>query len=157
MKQRAPVLFLALIVIAAMVAARPFAQTAASDVVQPSRGAPEVIAATFSSAFCPACAVLKPKLARVLPRFADKPIAFVEFDYTIADRKALRAKAEALGIAPIYEAAAGATGYTVLIDAQSGLVLDTLTQNFSEKALEAALARALDIAAYTDDQPAVTE
>jgi len=148
MAKRGPLVLLALFAVAAIIAARPFAAGASSDVVQDAHGAPQMIVATFSSAFCPSCAVLKPRLARVAPRFAGAPVAFVEFDYTIADEKTLSARAEALGIAPVYAAAAGATGYAVLIDAESGLVLDTLTRNFSEKAMEAAIARALAIASY---------
>lgn len=153
MKGRAPLAVLALFAIAAFAAARPFAEGAASDVVQGSHGEPQVIAATFASAYCPSCAVLKPKLARVAPRFSMAPVEFVEFNFTIADAAALRARAESLGIAHVYDAAAGATGYTVLIDAETGLVLDTLTQNFSEKAMGDALSRALAIASYAEEQP----
>jgi thiol-disulfide isomerase/thioredoxin len=147
MRNKAPLLFLAAFAAALFFAVRPVAQ----DVTQSAKGEPQLIAATFASAFCPACRVLKPKLARVAPAFADAPVEFVEFDYTTGDEKALRAKAEALGVAAIFDAAGGATGYTVLIDAETGAVIDTLTQKFSEGAMKSAIARAVDIATRTDE------
>ena len=146
MRNKAPFAFLAAFAVALFFAVRPVAQ----DVTQSAKGEPQLIAATFASAFCPACRVLKPKLARVTPAFTDAPIEFVEFDYTTGNEKALRAKADALGIRAIYDAANGATGYTVLIDAQTGAVLDTLTQKFSEGAMKSAISRAVDIATRTD-------
>jgi thiol-disulfide isomerase/thioredoxin len=147
MRNKAPQFFFAAFAAAIFFAARPVAQ----DVTQSAKGEPQLIAATFASAFCPACRVLKPKLARVAPAFADAPIEFVEFDYTGASDAALRAKAGAFGVSAIYTAANGATGYTVLVDAETGAVIDTLTQKFSEGAMKSALARALDIATRTDE------
>lgn len=115
-------------------------------------GEPELIAATFSSEWCAACRVLKPKLAQVLPDFADKPVRFVEYDFTFGQTDAIRAQADADGVGGIYARVKGATGFTVLIDADSGEIIDTLTMNHSPAAMAAALDDALAIAkAYTDD------
>ncbi|MEQ8935436.1 MAG: thioredoxin domain-containing protein, partial [Amphiplicatus sp.] len=51
-------------------------------------GEPELIAATFSSEWCASCRVLKPNLAQVLPKFASKPVRFVEYDFTFGQTDA---------------------------------------------------------------------
>ncbi len=115
-------------------------------------GEPALIAATFSSEWCAACRVLKPKLAQILPDFAGKPVRFVEYDFTFGQTDAIRAQADADGVGAIYERFKGATGFTVLIDADSGEIIDTLTMNHSPAAMAAALDDALTVAkAHTDD------
>ncbi len=124
----------------------------ASGAEQPSAGKPEIVAATFASAWCASCKVLMPKLARVLPGFKGKPVAFVELDFTFGDSDALRAEAQANRIAGVYERNKGATGFTVLVDYDSGEIIDILTMNFSEDALRSAIARAIAIASLTDER-----
>ncbi|MEQ8177358.1 MAG: hypothetical protein RIC52_10245 [Amphiplicatus sp.] len=117
-------------------------------------GEPELIAATFSSEWCASCRVLKPNLARVLPDFASKPVRFVEYDFTFGQTEAMRAQADADGVGDIYARFKGATGFTVLVDADSGEIIDTLTMNHSPAAMAAALDDALAVAeAHTDDPP----
>ncbi len=120
-------------------------------------GEPEIVAATFASEWCPACKVLEPKLAEVIPEFAGEPVTFIEFDFTFGERKDLAELADAHGVGEIYARNKGATGFTLLIDADTGEIIDTLTMNFSEKAMRAAIARAISIASYTDDTPASPE
>lgn len=115
-------------------------------------GEPEIVAATFASAWCPACKVLEPKLRKVIPGFAGKPVAFVEFDFTFGPREELKAEAERFGIGDLYERNKGATGFTVLVDADTGEIVDTLTMNFSEDAMRSAIARAIAVASYTDEE-----
>lgn len=118
-------------------------------------GEPEIVAATFASAWCSSCKILQPKLARIIPEFAGAPVAFVEFDFTFGDRAETAAKAERHGVSDIYERNKGATGFTLLIDAETGDILDTLTMNFSEDAMRGALGRAIEIASSTDESRAV--
>lgn len=125
----------------------------AGDDATPFVGEPEIIAATFSSAWCAACAVLEPKLARVTPAFASAPVAFVKFDFSFGPRDETREAAERFGLEGLYERNKGATGFTVLVDADTGEIVDTLTMNFSEAAMKSAIARALALAAYTDKAP----
>lgn len=113
-------------------------------------GEPEIVAATFASAWCSACKVLKPKLAKVIPAFASEPVAFVEFDFTFGPRDEVKAEAERYGLADLYERNKGATGFTLLIDADTGEIVDTLTMNFSEAAMKSAIARAVAVASYTE-------
>lgn len=128
-----------------------FARTSATSADAPGAGKPEIVAATFASSWCSACKVLKPKLARVIPGFKNDPVAFVEFDFTFGPRDEVRAEADKYGIGDLYERNKGATGFTVLVDYDTGEILDTLTMNFSEDAMRSAIARAVAIASYTDE------
>ncbi len=117
-------------------------------------GEPEIIAATFASAWCSACKILEPRLARVAPAFADKPVRFVEFDFTFGKKGAHADLATENGFADVYERFQGATGFTLLIDADTGDVVDTLTINHSEDAMRAAIAAAVAVASKSADAPA---
>jgi thiol-disulfide isomerase/thioredoxin len=114
-------------------------------------GKPEVVAATFASSWCSSCKILKPKLAKVIPDFSSEPVTFIEFDFTFGPRDELKDEAEAFGLGDLYENNKGATGFTVLVDADTGEVLDTLTMNFSEAAMRSAIGRAIAIASHTDE------
>ncbi|MEZ5893455.1 MAG: hypothetical protein R3C58_10005 [Parvularculaceae bacterium] len=146
-KRLIPAAFAALFVGALVFATR----APASGTAAPFDGEPEIIAATFASAWCPACRVLEPKLAKVIPEFSSEPVSFVEFDFTFGPRDELKQAAEAYRIGEIYERNKGATGFTILVDYDTGEILDTLTMNFSEAAMKAAIARAIVIAASTDE------
>lgn len=128
-------------------------RTPAADAEAAFSGKPEIVAATFASAWCSSCKVLKPKLAKVIPGFKDEPVAFVEFDFTFGANDDIRAEAEEYGVEEIYDRNKGATGFTILVDYDTGKILDTLTMNFSEGAMRSAIARALAVAAYTDETP----
>lgn len=106
-------------------------------------GEPEVVAASFVSAWCSSCKILQPRLASVMPDFADKPVKFVELDFTFGQRKELEEAANSEGLAGIYPQFKGATGFTVLVDRDTGEIIDTLTINHSPKAMRAAIAQAI--------------
>lgn len=122
----------------------------ATGVEAPFAGKPEIVAATFTSAWCSSCKVLEPKLAKVAPSFAGKPVAFVDLDFTFGPREELKDKAASFGLGELYERNKGATGFTVLVDYDTGEIIDTLTMNFSEDAMRSAIARAIAIATHTD-------
>lgn len=128
-----------------------FAKAPATSAEAPYQGEPKVVAATFSSAWCSACKILKPKLAKVIPQFANEPVAFIEFDFTFGPNDDLRAEADKYELGALYERNKGATGFTVLIDRETGEIIDTLTMNFSEGAMKSAIARAISIASHTDE------
>ncbi len=111
---------------------------------------PEVVAATFASAWCSSCKVLKPRLAKVIPDFAGKPVKFIELDFTFGQRGEIAEQAAAEGLGEIYPRFKGATGFTLLVDKDTGEIIDMLTMNHSEAAMRAALAQALAIAERTD-------
>ena len=107
---------------------------------------PEIVAATFESAWCSACKILKPRLAKVIPDFADKPVKFVDLNFTFGERDDIAKKAAAEGLADIYPRFKGATGFTLLVDRDTGEIVDTLTINYDEDAMRAAISRALAVA-----------
>lgn len=125
-----------------------------SRVTAPAPAKTEIVAATFASAWCSSCMVLKPTLAGVVPDFKAAPVAFVEFDFTFGETEALAALAASHGMDGLYARNKGATGFTLLVDRDTGAVLDTLTMNFSEKEMRAAIERALAVATSTDEKSA---
>lgn len=120
-------------------------------VVQKSALEPRIIAASFTSAWCSSCRILEPRLAAAMPAFKNKPVEFVEFDFTFGENEDLARLAATHGLARLYEANKGATGFTVLVDARSGAIVDTLTMNFTVEDIKGALRRALSVASYTDE------
>lgn len=127
-------------------------RTPATSADAPSAGKPEIIAATFASAWCSSCKILKPKLAKVIPDFANEPVSFVELDFTFGPRDEVKDEADKYGIGDLYERNKGATGFTVLVDYDTGEIIDTLTMNFSQQAMKAAIARAIAIASEPPEE-----
>ncbi len=120
-----------------------FGRTSATDADYAIAEEPEIIAATFSSAWCSACKILEPRLKTVIPDFADDPVKFVKLDFTLGQRGAVADKAEREGLGDIYPDYKGATGFTLLVDADTGQIVDSLTIKHSEQAMRAAIAQAI--------------
>lgn len=114
---------------------------------------PEVVAATFSSSWCSACKILKPKLAEVIPDFGSQPVEFIEFDYTYGRPKAYRKIAAERGFVDAYDRFEGGTGFTLLIDNDTGEVLDMLTMTYSKNAMRAAITQAVAAASHEGGAP----
>ncbi len=114
-------------------------------------GEPEIVAATFSSAWCSACKILKPRLADVIPDFAEQPVKFVEFDFTFGQREEIYEQAAAEGLGDLYPRYKGATGFTLLVDSDTGEIIDMLTINHSKNAMRAAIAQAVALASRDDE------
>ncbi|MFN0023357.1 MAG: TlpA family protein disulfide reductase [Parvularculaceae bacterium] len=146
--------FRGIFLLAAFVAALGIAvavKAPAPDVAQKSAGKASVVAASFTSAWCAACRILEPRLADAMSAFSDRAVEFVDFDFTFGDTLALADLAKAHDLSRLYEANKGATGFTVLVDANTGEIIDTLTMNFSPGDIRAAIERALAIATHTED------
>ena len=77
------------------------------------------------------------------PDFADKPVKFVKLDFTLGQRGAVAEKAKREGLGDVYPDYKGATGFTLLVDADTGEVVDSLTIRHSEKAMRTAIAQAI--------------
>ena len=120
-------------------------------------GEPEVVAATFSSAWCSSCKILKPRLADVIPDFAEQPVKFVEFDFTFGQREEIYEQAEAEGLGDLYPRYKGATGFTLLIDKETGEIIDMLTINHSKRAMRAAIAQAVALASRDSEEVALAQ
>jgi len=78
------------------------------------------------------------------------PAALVATAFTFGPREATAAAAR-FGLGALYERNKGATGITLLVDADTAEIICTLTMNFSEGAIRSAIARAIAIASHTDD------
>jgi len=120
-----------------------FGRTGATDAEYALSEDPEIIAATFSSAWCSSCKILEPRLKAVVPTFADAPVKFVKLDFSLGQRGAVEKKANREGLGEIYPQFKGATGFTLLVDADTGEIVDSLTIRHSEKAMRAAIAQAI--------------
>ncbi len=118
-------------------------------------GEPEIVAATFSSAWCSACKILKPRLSAIIPDFADQPVKFVEFDFTFGQREEIYEQAEAEGLGDLYPRYKGATGFTLLIDSDTGEIIDMLTINHSKQAMRAAISQAVALASRDSEEIAL--
>ena len=108
---------------------------------------PLVTAAMFYSDWCASCRILEPKLKTVRPDYADKPVRFVKYDFTLGPRPAHRQTAEEEGMSKLYEEHKGGTGFMVLIDRNDGELLDVVTMRYSEDEIRNALNGAITTAA----------
>lgn len=142
MKHSKNILFIAVLTLGVALFAA-FGRTSATDAAYSYDAEPEIIAATFSSAWCSSCKILEPRLEALVPDFADKPVKFVKLDFTLGQRGAVADKAAREGLAHIYPQYKGATGFTLLVDAETGDIVDSLTIRHSEQAMRAAIAQAI--------------
>lgn len=113
-------------------------------------GEPEIVAATFYATWCSPCRVLEPKLSDVIPEFADKPVKFVKLDFTFGKRDEVEALAAREGLDDVYRQFGGASGFTLLVDQETGEVIDMLTMDHSSRAMRAAIAQAIAVASRPD-------
>jgi thioredoxin-like negative regulator of GroEL len=109
-------------------------------------GRPNLVAVTFYSAWCSACALLEPRLRALTPEFEGRAVEFAKFDFSLGQPESLAQKAELLGIESVYAGNKGATGFMALVDRRSQHVLATITFTRSDEEiremLEAAIRRA---------------
>ena len=117
-------------------------------------GAPEVVAATFYATWCSPCRILEPRLSDVIPSFADKPVKFVKLDFTFGKRAEIEAFAQDEGLADVYRQFGGASGFTLLVDRETGEVIDMLTMDHSSRAMRAAIAQAIAVASRPSEPEA---
>ena len=104
---------------------------------------PRLIAARFTADWCGQCAILQPRLDDVWPAYEDAEIERVVFDFTSDERDTPRARAAAAGIEHIYEPLEGRTGFLLLIDRESGEVLEMVNTSYDRAAIADALDRSL--------------
>ena len=138
------------IVVAGVAAFALMSRTSATDADYVYAGEPQIVAATFESAWCSSCKILKPRLARVIPDFANKPVKFVSLDFTFGQRGDIEEQAAAEGLGDVYPRFKGATGFTLLVDRETGEILDSLTINHTEQAMRAAIAQAIALSSQGD-------
>ncbi len=107
-------------------------------------GRPNLVAAMFYSAWCGSCAELEPRLREAAPAFDGRAVEFARFDFTLGQAGGLARQADALGVADVYAAHKGETGFMALVDRRTGAMIDTITRSDSEfdifRKIEAAIA-----------------
>ena len=120
-----------------------YGRAPAANAAASYEGKPELVAATFSSLWCSACKIVKPRVVRIMPSFAGDPVKFVEYDLSFGPDGAPRAAAANDGLSSVYDRFSTATGYTLLIDADTGEIVDMLTVETSPEQMRAAIRSAL--------------
>ena len=125
--------------------ARVRAQAAMQETVGVSSEDAQVVAVTFASAWCGPCKILQPRLTAIRPEFADAPVRFLTLDFTMGESDRYMDVASAEGFGEAYQRFRRATGFTVLVDRNTGEVLDVLTADYSKAAMKSAVHRALTL------------
>ncbi len=151
MKKRIKALIFPVVLIAGLGVFLFTGRTGASDAAYTYEGEPEIVAATFSSAWCSSCKVLEPRLSKVIPAFADQPVKFVKLDFTLGQREQIEEQARAEGLGDVYPRFKGATGFTLLVDRETGEIVDMLTMKHSQAAMRAAIAQSIAVASQNNE------
>ncbi len=105
---------------------------------------PRLVAARFTAAWCSQCRILEPRLDDVWPAYEDANLERVRFDFTLPPRRgAMRQRAVEAGIEDLYSQHEGRTGFLVLLDRETGEVLEMITTEHDRDAISAAFDRAI--------------
>lgn len=109
----------------------------------------ELLAVTFTSAWCASCKILNPRLKQVTTAFESHSVEFITLDFTFGNRNGTRQLAKQHNFTEVYERYSYSTGFTLLIDKDTNAIIDTLTVQHTVMAMKQALSAALAIAATT--------
>ena len=108
---------------------------------------PRLVAAMFRSSWCGACRILEPRIDDVRPDYADAPVDFIRFDFTLGQRERVRELAVEADITELYDRLAGRTGFLVLMDRETGTVFEIVTTNYDRAHIREAIDRWLAVTA----------
>ena len=110
----------------------------------PAPAPPAVIAVMFHADWCRFCRVLEPRFEQLATRLDGQPVLFTEFDTTTdAARTQSAYLAASLGLDDAWQTYGRATGFILLVDAQTKQVIDQLFSDASLDQLAAATEAAL--------------
>lgn len=107
---------------------------------------PEVFGVLFYADWCGSCKILDPAIekARGKSDLDNAPILFVRLDLTDATKRHQSSlMAHALGLKEFYEKNAGATGFMLLVDAETKEIISKLTKTSDAKAITAQIKNAV--------------
>lgn len=110
---------------------------------------PEVLGVLFYADWCGSCKVLDPAIqkARGKSDLDNAPVLFVRLDLTDATRRYQASlMASALGLGDFYEKNAGATGFMLLVDAETKEVISRLTKTMDAAAITNEVIAAIEVA-----------
>jgi len=104
----------------------------------------EVVGLMFYADSCGSCKVLDPKIEAAKPAFKDQPVLFVKFDHSDeATKNQAALLASSLKVDEVYAAQEKASGFMLLLDADTNEVRGKLTREMSESEIEEAIDSAL--------------
>ncbi|MGF1657097.1 MAG: hypothetical protein ACFCU3_08985 [Verrucomicrobiales bacterium] len=106
---------------------------------------PQVIGLMLYSDTCASCQVLDPKIEAAKADFKDQALLFATLDHSNdGSKQQASLLAHALGLGELYKAQEKASGFMLLVNAESGEVLATLTRDMSDEDIKAAFTKALE-------------
>lgn len=121
-----------------------FAQTTeAKDIVEEK---PEIVAITMHADWCGTCQSLNPKVEEVKVDFEDKGVLFTRFDFTDEFTiKQTELMAGWIGVDDLFQERkeAGATGFIILVDANTHEVLGRITNEKDSDGIREAISALL--------------
>jgi len=95
---------------------------------------PKILAVTMHGDWCGKCKIMDPKLNSIKQEFKDTGILFTLLDMTDEFTKSqAQMQAALMGLEDLFQLHEGKTGYTVIIDAETGKELDRITHDLSEE------------------------
>ncbi len=114
------------------------ALTVAPQLAAADSSEPEVYGVLFYADWCGSCKVLDPAIqkARGQSDLDNEPVLFIRLDLTDATRRYQAGlMANALGLSEFYDKNAGATGFLLLVDAESKEVIKRLTKTMDARSI----------------------
>ncbi len=133
---------------------RLFATLALAMIIVPTHAIadtdqPEIFGVLFYADWCGSCKILDPAIqkARGQSDLDNEPVLFVRLDLTDATRRYQASlMASALGLGDFYEKNAGATGFMLLVDAETKEIISRLTKTMDATAITNEVKAAIEIA-----------
>lgn len=113
---------------------------------------PEVMGVLFYADWCGSCKILDPAIekARGKSDLDNDAILFVRLDLTDATKRhQSELMAHALGLGDFYQKNAGATGFMLLVDAETKEVITRLTKDMDATKITAQVGKAIKYASST--------
>ncbi len=117
----------------------------------PNPQKPQVIAVKFHADWCGSCRAMGTAFEDIANKLDGKPALFLTFDLTNqTTRRQAELLAGAMKLNKVWSANSDKSGFVVLVDARTRLVVDRLTSKHSVKEMASAVKRAMRPAAACD-------
>ncbi len=105
---------------------------------------PEVVGVLFYADWCGKCKVLDPQLKKATGSFINQPILLTTFDMTnLSSQFQSGQLAKALNLSDLYQKIGVKTGFMVLVDAESGELIDRVNSADSPEIIASKIKAAL--------------
>jgi len=125
-------------------------QASAETEAPPPALSPQALAVLFYADWCASCKELDPKIKQARKALPDAPVLFTRLDLTDeTTRRQAGMLADALGLREIYAEFGGKTGFLLLVDPQTGAIIDRVNRDATVEAIEEKLRAAGQAGAAT--------